>query len=154
MFFGAFLGPILLIMVFNFTTFFVVMAVLVRHIVRRTKADTIGTAFQLATSVASISVLFGLTWIFGALTVSKADLAFQVIFALSNSFQGFFIFVFFCLLNKEVRLAWKQFFCYHPIYESVAAKHTKQTTSTGASRTVSTRSAEHSEYEMRVVHLT
>ena len=149
MFFGAFLGPILLVMVFNFTAFITVMAVLVRHLLRRTKgSNKMGTALQMTASVVSISALFGLTWVFGALTVSKADLAFQVIFALSNSFQGFLIFIFFCALNKEVQLAWKQLFrVAHHDYASVA-KTSRQTTRTTASDTMST-NPEHTDFEMR-----
>ena len=132
-------------MVFNFTAFVTVMAVLVRHLLRRTQGSAkIRTGLQMIASVASISALFGLTWVFGALTVSKADLAFQVIFALSNSFQGFLIFIFFCALNKEVQMAWKQLFKHN--YESIA-KTSRQTTHTTTTDTVSTNERTH--FEMR-----
>ena len=145
-------------MVFNFTAFFTVMAVFVRHLVRRAKSSSKrSTILQLMASTASISILFGLTWIFGALTVSKADLAFQVIFALSNSFQGFFIFLFFCVLNKEVQLAWKRLLgSLHPGYESVKKQSTLTTSTTGTSGTESesARSQENAALDMRVLDST
>ena len=61
-------------------------------------------SIQLMINITSICVLFGLTWIFGALTVVKADQTFQIMFALINSLQGFLIFIFFCAMNKDIRL--------------------------------------------------
>ena len=40
--------------------------------------------------------------------MSEASLAFQILFATSNSFQGFFLFLFFCVLNKDARKSWKK----------------------------------------------
>ena len=56
--------------------------------------------------------LFGLTWLFAILTFSVTGLreAFQILFTLFNSFQGFFIFLFFCAINKEARESWKEMF--------------------------------------------
>ena len=54
--------------------------------------------------------LFGLTWLFAILTFSVTGLreTFQILFTLFNSFQGFFIFLFFCAINKEARESWKE----------------------------------------------
>ena len=38
----------------------------------------------------------------------KAATTFQIVFTLLNSFQGFLIFIFFCVLNKEIRSSWTQ----------------------------------------------
>ena len=104
-FFAAFLGPILLILLFNMIIFVLVIVTLVRHQWRLSKEyNRKFDAVKLLINVASIVFLFGLTWIFGALTVVNANQAFQIVFALSNSFQGFLIFIFFCVLNTDVRL--------------------------------------------------
>ncbi|GFO40893.1 adhesion G-protein coupled receptor d1 [Plakobranchus ocellatus] len=47
--------------------------------------------------------LMGLTWIFGLAAVSKELIVFQYIFSALNSLQGFFIFLFHCVLNTEVK---------------------------------------------------
>ena len=55
-----------------------------------------------------IMVLFGITWVLAAFTIRGASLAFQILFAVFNSLQGFFIFFFFCVLSSDVRQQWKQ----------------------------------------------
>ena len=63
-------------------------------------------------SIGGIMAIFGLTWLFATLTVSVRGLreTFQVLFTVSNSFQGFYIFLFFCVLNKQARDSWKVLF--------------------------------------------
>lgn len=56
--------------------------------------------------IMGLMVLFGLTWLFGALTVREASIVFQYLFVISNAFQGFFFFVFICILGKEGRKFW------------------------------------------------
>ena len=89
--------------------FIIVIVVLVRHLRKRSKErNNKAGNLQLMVNITSIAFLFGLTWLFGAFTVVNADQAFQILFTLVNSFQGFLIFIFFCLLNSDVRLAWIQ----------------------------------------------
>ena len=106
-FFGAFLGPIMLVLSFNMVIFVVVIVVLVRHFCKRSndRGNKFGTLLQMA-NITGVAFLFGLTWLFGVLTVVNLNNAFQILFTLGNSFQGFMIFIFFCLLNSDVRLAW------------------------------------------------
>ena len=106
-FMASFLVPILLVLVFNTIIFIIVISVLVRHALRRSnrhqkKIDII----QMMANITGVVFLFGLTWIFGAFTILKADQAFQLIFTVTNSFQGFLIFILFCVLNSDVRLVW------------------------------------------------
>ena len=108
-FFGAFLGPILLVLAFNMVIFIIVIVVLVRHLCKRSKEHNKKAGnLKLMANITGVAFLFGLTWLFGALTVVNADQAFQILFTLVNSFQGFLIFIFFCVLNSDVRLAWAQ----------------------------------------------
>lgn len=117
MLFGAFLVPILATLVFNCTIFVLVIRVLIKHSQKKfgnkNKKDkkTVENVKRLLISIFGIMFLFGLTWLFGALTISDASLAFQFLFAIFNSLQGFFIFVFFCVLGKEARELWLQFLC-------------------------------------------
>ena len=62
--------------------------------------------FKTLLSVASVMFLFGLSWIFAAFTVKEAAFAFQILFILFNSTQGFFIFIFLCVLNQNIRQEW------------------------------------------------
>ena len=112
MFFGAFLTPILIVLLFNLVMMVAVVTVLVRHI-RHTMDRTmekwkLKTAFRLLISITGIMTLFGLTWIFGALTISRASLAFQILFVVLNGSQGFFIFLFLCVFSTDARELWKE----------------------------------------------
>lgn len=54
----------------------------------------------------TVMVLLGITWVFGTLAVGKLRLVFQYFFCISNSLQGFLIFLVRCLLYPEARNAW------------------------------------------------
>ena len=129
-FFGAFLGPIFAILLFNIVIFVAVVIVLLRHCRNtsgRTREQmTIATAIRLVISITGVMFLFGLTWLFAALTVSAASLVFQILFALFNSLQGFFIFLFFCVFSSDARDSWKQVLCCGR-YKSGSLSHPKVT---------------------------
>ena len=114
-FFGAFLGPIFAILIVNVVIFVLVIGVLVKHTLdkldRTREKMNIKTAIRLFISLAGIMFLFGLTWLFGALTVTAlgdttASTAFQILFVICNAFQGFFLFFFLCVFDKDARKFW------------------------------------------------
>nr|XP_054763113.1 adhesion G-protein coupled receptor G6-like [Lytechinus pictus] len=58
----------------------------------------------------SFLVLMGLTWSTGYLVLLQDDTS-EVLFIISNSLQGFFIFVLACLRKRVVRQRWKELCC-------------------------------------------
>lgn len=78
----------------------------------------------------ALEVLLGLTWTLGYLLVSDESLPLAYIFAILNSLQGLFIFVFHCLLNKKVRLdSHHNFHCccrYMCVFEFSKGNHIKR----------------------------
>ena len=59
-----------------------------------------------------IFCLFGLTWLFGAFTITRtSSMIFSTLFAVFTSLQGFFIFVFLCLLSKDALNCYKAVCC-------------------------------------------
>ena len=112
MFFGAFLGPIFAILLFNTAIFIIVIVILIRHTRRRTgkvkDKSQQKSNIRIMLSLLGIMFLFGLTWLFAAFTIREASVVFQILFAVFNSFQGFFIFLFFCVLSTDVRQLWLQ----------------------------------------------
>ena len=113
-FWGAFLVPIFVIILFNIVIFIWVIVVLVRHTrgtaARKKEAVSNKTIIRLMISISGVMFLFGLTWLFAILTFSVTGLreTFQILFTVFNSFQGFFIFLFFCVFNKEAVESWKE----------------------------------------------
>ena len=88
--------------------------VLIRHTkdtaARLKKPVSNKSIMRLMISIGGVMFLFGLTWLFAILTFSVDGLreTFQILFTIFNSFQGFFIFLFFCVLNKEALESWKE----------------------------------------------
>ena len=114
-FWGAFLVPIIVVMIFNIVIFVWVIVVLVRHTrgtaARKKESVSNKTIIRLMISISGVMFLFGLTWLFAILTFSSPEglrETFQIIFTIFNSFQGFFIFLFFCVFNKEALESWKE----------------------------------------------
>ncbi|KAK9393622.1 adhesion G-protein coupled receptor G4 [Crotalus adamanteus] len=61
--------------------------------------------------VTSLTFLLGLTWGFAFFAWGPLKIAFMYIFAICNSLQGFFIFVFYCLMKENVRKQCQIHFC-------------------------------------------
>ncbi|KAM5312704.1 adhesion G-protein coupled receptor D1 isoform 2-T2 [Glossophaga mutica] len=104
----AFVAPALLVIAVN-----VGILVAVTRVISQISADSYKVrgdpgAFKLtAKAVAVLLPILGTSWAFGVLAVNHQAVAFQYLFAILNSLQGFFIFLFHCLLNSEVRAAFK-----------------------------------------------
>ena len=66
------------------------------------KTDTSDVTQRLLNAF-SVSIILGLTWVFGFLAVEEARMVFQLLFCICNSFQGVLIFILFCYAQKDVR---------------------------------------------------
>ena len=110
-FFGAFLSPIFVVLLFN--TFLLITVIVVLMKCNRTQKGNVDKSkdksdIHLFLILMGHMFLFGLAWIFAALTITEAaSLLFQIIFALTIAFQGFFIFLFFCVSSDLLQL-WRQ----------------------------------------------
>ncbi|XP_040842800.1 adhesion G-protein coupled receptor D1 [Ochotona curzoniae] len=104
----SFVAPALLVIVIN-----VGILVAVTRVISQISSDNYKlhgdpSAFRLtAKAVAVLLPILGTSWVFGVLAVNEQTVVFQYMFAVLNSLQGFFIFLFHCLLNSEVRAAFK-----------------------------------------------
>lgn len=101
-------GPILTIILINFVIFILAMRSL-SHTGALISAEKKATSYQRAGTSVAILLLLGLTWVFGALAISRAQVVFDYLFCIFNSLQGFLIFYFHCLRQQEVRNQWKMF---------------------------------------------
>ncbi|XP_055499369.1 adhesion G-protein coupled receptor G2 [Leucoraja erinacea] len=70
-----------------------------------------GRLLQHLRATASLTVLLGLTWGCGFFAWGPAQLPFSYLFSILNTLQGFFIFVFHCLLKENVRTQWRIHLC-------------------------------------------
>uniref|UniRef100_A0A8V0ZTN7 Adhesion G-protein coupled receptor D1 n=1 Tax=Gallus gallus TaxID=9031 RepID=A0A8V0ZTN7_CHICK len=104
----AFVAPALFVILVNIGILIAVTRVISRISADNYKVHGDANAFKLtAKAVAVLLPILGSSWIFGILAINAHTLIFQYMFAVFNSLQGFFMFLFHCLLNSEVRAAFK-----------------------------------------------
>ena len=56
--------------------------------------------------VTAFLILFGITWIFGFLVINNSMVVFQYLFCIISSIQGLYLFIFYGIRKKKVRLFW------------------------------------------------
>ncbi|GFR08937.1 adhesion G-protein coupled receptor G6 [Trichonephila clavata] len=108
-FYFAVAGPVLAMLVSNFVIFGLILysntcGRQTKYL--RTNQNERQETMARAKAVFCVSVLLGLSWIFGFLAIDDAKLTFQYLFAITTTLQGFFIFVFFVLRQKSTRDLW------------------------------------------------
>ncbi|XP_057213644.1 adhesion G-protein coupled receptor D1 isoform X2 [Triplophysa rosa] len=104
----AFVAPALFVIMVNIGILIAVTRIISRISAENYKVHRDANSVKLTTkAVAVLLPILGISWIFGVLAVNDHSLLFQYLFAVFNSLQGFFIFLFHCLLNSEVRAAFK-----------------------------------------------
>ena len=112
----AFLGPVFAIILFNVVVYVVVIFILIKHtrgsLARKKEKLNRKTTIRLIISISGVMFLFGLSWLFGALTITDSAQGlrstFSALFTVFTSLQGFFIFLFFCIFSQEARELWKE----------------------------------------------
>nr|XP_012311361.1 adhesion G-protein coupled receptor D1 isoform X2 [Aotus nancymaae] len=104
----AFVAPALFVIMVNVGILIAVTRVISQISADNYKIHGDPSAFKLtAKAVAVLLPILGTSWVFGVLAVNGCAVVFQYMFATLNSLQGLFIFLFHCLLNSEVRAAFK-----------------------------------------------
>ncbi|XP_005044388.1 PREDICTED: adhesion G protein-coupled receptor F4 isoform X1 [Ficedula albicollis] len=103
----AFVVPALSIIVMNLIVVVVVVVKTGRSSFGEgCKSQDLSSMIRVSKNVALLTPLLGLTWGFGLATIiDSRSLAFHVVFALLNAFQGFFILLFGTLLDRKTREA-------------------------------------------------
>ncbi|XP_061170943.1 uncharacterized protein LOC133180430 [Saccostrea echinata] len=97
----AFVGPAVSVIVVNMVILWIVIRIIV-HLERSDEYRQIRSSIK---GAIFLLPLLGLTWIFGLMAVNEDTIIFQYLFAIFNSLQGFFVFLFHCVCNSEVRQA-------------------------------------------------
>ncbi|XP_029030328.3 mucin-22, partial [Betta splendens] len=110
-FYVAVVAYFCVIFLFNLSMFVVVLMQLCRIKRQNPHNARHRSTLQDARSVAGITVLLGLTWGFAFFAWGPVNLAFMYLFAIFNSLQGFFIFVFYCAAKENVRRQWRVYLC-------------------------------------------
>ena len=108
--YGLFLVPVFVVLLFNSIVFVMVTVVLIKHtrkkLAKGSKKETSQGTIKAIMSIVSVMVMFGLSWLFGALSVSDGAIFFQWPFVIFNTLQGFILFIFSCVIGKDARDEW------------------------------------------------
>ncbi|XP_041707498.1 adhesion G-protein coupled receptor G4 isoform X1 [Coregonus clupeaformis] len=111
-FYVSVVGYILLVLLCNMATFVVVL-VQIRHMrVNQPTGIHSGLFLQDLKGVSSLTFLLGLTWTVAFFAWGPAKVPLIYVFCVLNSLQGFFIFLFHCLMKENVRKQWRIHLCF------------------------------------------
>ena len=109
-FYFAVLLPVALILTINIVVLFMVMKSLTKKGKNKITSTQKKTIFMQARIAMACATLLGLTWLFALLAVGSLQYTFQLLFTILNSLQGFFIFFFYTVMNKDVQKKFKNLF--------------------------------------------
>uniref|UniRef100_A0A7N6A8L7 Adhesion G-protein coupled receptor G2 n=1 Tax=Anabas testudineus TaxID=64144 RepID=A0A7N6A8L7_ANATE len=110
-FYVAVVAYFCIIFLFNFVMFIVVLVQLCRIKRQNPHNAQYRSTLHNVRSVVGITVLLGLTWGFAFFAWGPVNLPFMYLFAIFNSLQGFFIFVFYCAVKENVKRQWRAYLC-------------------------------------------
>ncbi|CAL8399583.1 unnamed protein product [Boreogadus saida] len=110
-FYVAVVAYFCVIFLFNSIMFVVVMVQLARILRQNPHSEQHRSSLQDARRVAGVTVLLGLTWGFAFFSWGPVNMAFMYLFTIFNTLQGFFIFLFHCMVKENVRRQWRTFLC-------------------------------------------
>ncbi|KAI9565576.1 hypothetical protein GHT06_009368 [Daphnia sinensis] len=116
----AFAAPVLVVILVN--SVFLVAALMITFKTRHNASGNTDN-YRWVLGTVSLTFILGITWLFGFLYFGQESgqgIAFAYIFTILNSLQGFFIFISFCLLNKQVRTDLHRQIVNHPIYQRLS----------------------------------
>ncbi|XP_041352198.1 adhesion G-protein coupled receptor G6-like isoform X2 [Gigantopelta aegis] len=127
-FYIAFLAPVSLILLMNLLAFGLVLRQILGVSAKNlNKSDKASTVTQLRGAVGVI-ILLGLTYIFAIFAIGQASIVFYYLFAIFNSLQGLFIFIFYCVFKKDALNTWRRWLpCCVMVDEKSAATTSRAT---------------------------
>ncbi|XP_051792584.1 adhesion G-protein coupled receptor G6 isoform X1 [Acanthochromis polyacanthus] len=104
-------GYFCLVFLLNVAMFIVVMLQICGRNGKRSNRTLRDEVLRNLRSVISLTFLLGMTWGFALFAWEPVTLAFMYLFAIFNSLQGLFIFIFHCALKENVQKQWRRYLC-------------------------------------------
>uniref|UniRef100_A0A8C5VEE2 Adhesion G protein-coupled receptor G2 n=1 Tax=Microcebus murinus TaxID=30608 RepID=A0A8C5VEE2_MICMU len=104
-------GYFCVIFLLNISMFIVVLVQLCRIKKKKQLGAQRKTSIQDLRSIAGLTFLLGITWGFAFFAWGPVNVTFMYLFAIFNTLQGFFIFIFYCVAKENVRKQWRRYLC-------------------------------------------
>ncbi|XP_033111997.1 adhesion G-protein coupled receptor G7-like, partial [Anneissia japonica] len=102
--------PVVIALLFNVTMFAFVMHSLCQRGKFTNRQRKKNEGIRMLQNGISITLVMGLTWVFGFFAIGDATQVINILFCVFNTLQGFLIFMMYCVRNKDVRNYWKRIF--------------------------------------------
>ncbi|XP_065058390.1 adhesion G-protein coupled receptor D1-like isoform X2 [Rhopilema esculentum] len=136
----AFVGPVILVISVN-------LCIIVKALCTAVEHHSDGHSLKVSGRLALVLMpILGLTWLFGIFTMNEQTVVFEYLFTIFNSLQGFFIFVCYIILNREVKTEYQKMKTQKLYSLSLQAKSSQSTTETRLRRSrAGTQEEEHIE---------
>ncbi|XP_030748603.1 latrophilin Cirl isoform X2 [Sitophilus oryzae] len=114
----TFVGPVILVMALNVIFLTMAIVMMCRHAsasvsMKNKEHSRLASTRAWLKGAFVLVFLLGLTWIFGFLYINQESVVMAYLFAVFNSLQGFFIFLFHCVQNEKVRKEYRKFIRRH-----------------------------------------
>lgn len=102
-FIWSFIGPVSFVIVINLIFLMITLHKMIRNTsVLKPDSSRLDNIKSWALGAIALLFLLGLTWAFGLLFINKESIVMAYLFTTFNAFQGMFIFIFHCALQKKV----------------------------------------------------
>ncbi|XP_078285515.1 adhesion G protein-coupled receptor E3-like [Rhinoraja longicauda] len=99
----GFLGPVCLVIVVNTVLLAWTLGLLRKHFASRNKeVSKLKETRTLTLKAAARMLVLGTTWILGIFQLNESTLAMSYLFTIINSLQGLFVFLIYCVFNRQV----------------------------------------------------
>ncbi|KAM8889445.1 adhesion G protein-coupled receptor L2 isoform 20-T20 [Synchiropus picturatus] len=110
-FIWSFIGPVTFIILLNLIFLVITMYKMVKHSTTlKPDSSRLENIKSWVMGAFALLFLLGLTWSFGLFFINEASIVMAYLFTIFNTFQGMFIFIFHCLLQKKVRKEYSKCF--------------------------------------------
>ena len=109
-FFVSVLAPIILVLLINHSILISIIAQIQKRRAKKHEKSNFKPLVIDARNSFVVNSLFGLTWVLTLFALSDLTMVFQWLFCIANSLQGFFIFIFYIIRDKEVWNIWVMFY--------------------------------------------
>ncbi|XP_067896533.1 adhesion G-protein coupled receptor G2-like isoform X2 [Heterodontus francisci] len=111
-FYVSVVGYFCLMFIVNLSMFIVVMIQLCRIKNKKQHQKAQRSLLRDMKSVASLTLLLGITWGFAFFAWGPVNIPFIYLFAIFNTLQGAFIFIFHCAAKENVQKHWRRYLCF------------------------------------------
>uniref|UniRef100_A0A2K5TQ97 Adhesion G protein-coupled receptor L2 n=1 Tax=Macaca fascicularis TaxID=9541 RepID=A0A2K5TQ97_MACFA len=103
-FIWSFIGPVTFIILLNIVFLVITLCKMVKHSnTLKPDSSRLENIKSWVLGAFALLCLLGLTWSFGLLFINEETIVMAYLFTIFNAFQGVFIFIFHCALQKKVR---------------------------------------------------